>query len=198
MKRKILAGLCVGPLLLAGCGDLQNPLNLFGDGAVDTIALHGGAVQAVPSDGFCIDSRSSRPNTGFAMIAPCATLAGETPTVAALGTIQVGPSETASVTQDPQAFEAFLKGEGKSLLSPNGETKNLLTNVEDNVVIAVFEDTGTQPVTGTLTQEARAFLDINDRLVTVAFRSIAAKPISLETVRALVRDTVTSLRDANS
>ena len=199
MKLKIVAGTIAGFLALSACSEVQNPFAFMGGNPPTTLALQGGAVVAGGAEGICVDTRSSAPSSGFAVLAPCATLQGTTPTTPVLGTIQVGAAASASVAQDPEAFAAYVSTqEGSALLSQEGDAKNVSTHTANNAVIVLFEDTGTPPFPGILAQEARAFLDINDRLVTVAFRGLSSKPISLESVRRVLEDTLTSLRTANA
>lgn len=199
MRNCHLAGVTAGLTLLAGCGELQNPLSFFGSPPETSISVLDGAVTVVGPEGFCIDGRTSAAKTGFAVIAPCPVLQGVPAERHAVGTVQVGDAETASVNVDVSAMASFLQSDdGRGLLSANGDVDDLRVTATDSMVVATFEDTSAPSLEGLSNQEARAFFDINGRLVTVAYRGIRAQPLALDTVSQLVEVTVEAMRSANA
>lgn len=199
MRNRHLAGVTAGLIMLAGCSEFQNPLSFFGSPPETSISVIDGAITVVGPEGFCIDSRSSAPTTGFAVMAPCSVLQGIPSERHAVGTVQVGDAETASINTDPSALASFLlSDDGRGLLSATGDVDDLRVTAADNMVVATFEDSGTPPLDGLTTQEARAFLDVNGRLVTIAFRSIRAQPLALDTISQLVEVTAEAMRSANA
>jgi hypothetical protein len=147
-----------------------------------TALLEGGVI-AVSPDGYCVDGESSAPKTGFAVMAPCATL-GEpepAPDIVGIATVQVGPAESGLVAGDEIAMRDFLITDaGNGLLSQAGKAEDvniLSTQAFNSQVMVHFTDAGPPPIAGLQNEEWRAFTDINGRLVTIAVRGLAVAPL---------------------
>ena len=97
MIRIVLAG---ATLALAGCAGLP----------AAQLAMFDGNVVTVGPNGYCADAVASRPDKGFAIFAPCATLgaSGAATALSAITTVQVGDSGSAIVQSDPAGFAAVL------------------------------------------------------------------------------------------
>lgn len=150
---------------------------------VKTIALSGGEVTATAPDGYCVDEQSSRPTSGFAVIAPCATLGVATaaPSVTGVATVQVGAPDSGDAMDDETALADFLASDdGSALLSQTGDTEDitvLSTQALSNEVTVHFLDAGAPPLQGLQGEEWRAFVQTNGRLVTIAVRGLAQAPL---------------------
>jgi hypothetical protein len=133
--------------------------------------------------GYCVDGPASKPNTGFAVVAPCATLGGEqaTPSTAAVATIQVGAEGSGTVAGSETALRNFLEtNAGAALLSGSGDSDTISAvdaQAAEGRVVVQFTDSAPHSMPGLQSQEWRAFKDINGRLVTVALRGLASVPL---------------------
>ena len=86
--------LCLGLGIALGIAACSPPTS------VRSIALLEGEIIAITPDGYCVDGEISKPGTGFAVMAPCATL-GEpenAPDIIGFATVQVGPRASGAVT----------------------------------------------------------------------------------------------------
>ncbi len=165
-------------LLLAACESAP---------PVKSVQLVEGDIVATAPAGFCVDQTTSRPATGFAVMAPCATLGGgdAIPDVLGVATVQVGAAGSGSVAGAEDDLRDLLQSDaGAQLLSPSGQGDQI--DVKDaeageNTVRVYFSDAGTPPIDGMQSEEWRAFTDIAGRLVTVGVRGLAAAPMEKET-----------------
>lgn len=166
-----------GFVLLALGGCLSNP-------PVESMALLGGEVTATAPRGYCLDSATSRPRDGFAVIAPCATLGGDGPAPSVLGvaTVQVGVADSGVVSgAEANLRDLLASSAGAALLSANGsaaDIKVLGSQVQNNMVKVHFTDSAPPPLTGLQSEEWRAFTDMNGRLVTIAVRGLENAPLN--------------------
>lgn len=169
---------------------------------VRTLSLLDGAITASTPDGYCIDQQTSRPATGFAVIAPCATLGGNGPAPAAIGvaTLQIGPDGSGAVAGAERALRDLLETEaGARLLSTGGQAETITilnSQAFRNRVTVHFTDTGQPPFARLQGEEWRAFTDIDGRLVTVAVRGLATAPLQDGTGFWLLDQLVSGLRGA--
>ncbi len=137
--------------------------------------------------GYCVDGPASKPSTGFAVVAPCATLGGTqaAPSTTAVATVQVGAAGSGAVAGSETALREFLETEaGAALLSSAGDSSTISevdAQAADGRVIVHFTDSAPHSMPGLQAQEWRAFKDINGRLVTVALRGLASVPLSEST-----------------
>lgn len=167
----------VGLMLLALGGCLSNP-------PVQSMALLGGEITVTPPRGYCLDAATSRSGDGFAVMAPCATLGGESavPSVLGVATVQVGAPGSGAVSgAESNLRDLLVSSEGAALLSTKGsaaDIKVLGSQVQNNVVKIHFTDTAPPPLAGLQAEEWRAFTDMNGRLVTVAVRGLENAPLS--------------------
>lgn len=172
MIRTLLGLACAGTI--AACTPIA---------PVKTIALSGGEVTATAPDGYCVDEQSSRPASGFAVLAPCTTLGVKSPGPAVTGvaTVQVGAPDSGDAMNDETALEEFLTSDaGSALLSQTGVTEEitiLSSQAINNEVTVHFLDAGTPPLQGLQGEEWRAFIQTNGRLVTIAVRGLAQAPL---------------------
>lgn len=198
LRRLCLALIAVG---LAACAGIGAPPS--GDPAL-RLAVAGGAVTAVGPTGYCVDQSTSRPRSGFATLAPCASLGGEgaLPAITAVALVQVGAAGSASVAGSEPVFTDFLSSEaGRALLSRTGDASQISVaraSGARGVVTVGFADAAPPPIDGLQAEEWRSFLDIGDRLVTVSVRGLASQPLSASTGELLLSRFVTALRDANA
>lgn len=164
----------MGVLAVAACTPVD-PTN--------SVALSNGEVIATTPAGYCVDDQTSQPASGFAVIAPCATLGGSSaaPRLVGVATVQVGPPDSASVAGSEIALRDFLITDaGNALLSADGKSDDIVvlsTQAFDAKVTVHFSDDGPPPLTGLQGEEWRAFTDINGRLVTIAVRGLAIAPL---------------------
>jgi len=189
-------------LALASCDGLP-PLGGGGGEPVRAMALVGGEVVVATPTGYCIDQRTSRPSSGFVVMAGCALVSDEQsmPSVDGLLTVQVGDADTALVAADEVALRSLLAtAQGAAVLSPNGDPTAIeIDRLEnrDGVVYVHFLDTAAPPVDGLEQLEWRAFFDLGSRLATVTVRGFDRAPIDTDQGLLLLRRAVATIRDAN-
>jgi hypothetical protein len=161
-------------LALAGCSG----------SAVTQLAVFDGDVITVGPKGYCADVVASRPDSGFAIFAPCATLGvrSAAAVASAIATVQVGESGSAIVQSDPAGFAAVLaEASGPSILARGSDATTVTINmvIQDGARVSVyFTDDSETAIEGMQNAEWRSFVDLNDRLVTVSVRGIDAAPLS--------------------
>jgi hypothetical protein len=148
-----------------------------------SVTLGEGQVIATSPDGYCVDDIASQPDRDFAILAPCATMGADagTPAVIGFATVQVGPSESGSITEDELALRNYLITDaGAGLLSQTGDGDDvdvLSSQAFDSQVMIHFTDAGPPPMAGLQGEEWRAFTNINGRLVTIGVRGLAIAPL---------------------
>lgn len=194
MRLGALLGLGV---TLVGCA----PLDL-GPGT-RALALLDGAVVAQGPEGYCVDRRTSRPATGFAVMGGCAIIAALPimPRTEALITVQFGGAESGAVEGREAALVALLRSaRGVALLSSDGQPEAILVDgIEQapGIVLVRFTDTGPPLVAGLEQVEWRAFLDLRGRLTTVSLRGFTRAPLGQARGLELMAEAVATLRAAN-
>ena len=172
---------------------------------IRTLSLLNGGVRARGPEGYCIDQAASNARRGFAVLAGCALLTDDAaimPALDGLITVQFGDENTASVTDNEDAFAAFLKTEtGRSLLAGSGDIANLtdVSTITDRAgVLARFEDTSGPAFTGTSGPQWRGFLDINGRLATVSVLSFDRSALSRAEGERLLVVAMAELAEVNA
>ncbi|MEO1639042.1 MAG: dihydroxy-acid dehydratase [Pseudomonadota bacterium] len=182
---RLIVGL-VGALVLTGCTAFAP--------ATRSVALVGGDVMVDAPAGYCVDTSTSRPGDGFAVLAPCASLGAEDPApgVVAVATLQVGPPDSGSIAGSEIAFRDFLITDaGTALLSRNSDAEEisiLSTQAFNSRVMIHFADTGPPPLAGLQQEEWRAFTDVGGRLVTIGLRGLAVAPLDDGPGAGLLKD----------
>lgn len=184
-------------LALAGCdAGSSGP-------AVQTLALNGGAVQAVGPERFCAAPALSRPADGFAIFVGCNRLdAGAVPPLrAGLISVQVGDAGSAIVTGRDRALRDVMRGpEGQALLAGENHPRTIdidTVTARDGIVFVHLTDSAPPLVAGLDGQEWRAFFDLQDRLVTIGVRGFEQPPLTRSDGLQLLREAVDELRRAN-
>lgn len=164
----------------------------------NVVLLNGELNVAAPPD-YCADLQSSRPDAGFAVFAPCATLLADAPMPRALGvvTVQAGPPASAIVAAAPQALRDFLASpQGAGLLAQGGDTGDLRVisaRADAGRVIVHLRDDGPPPMAGLGAEEWRGFADVGTRLVTVWVRGLRDAPLTADSGRALLGQAMAGL-----
>ncbi|MDC1381468.1 hypothetical protein N8315_08590 [Octadecabacter sp.] len=203
--------MCTG---LVGCTEVSNgianglasigaPSDVTGEG-IRTLALLGGDVRARGPEGYCIDQGASEARRGFSVMAGCALLSSDAAVMPALDgliTVQFGDEDTASVTDNEDAFAAFLESDaGRGLLAGDGDPVNLseVSTITDRAgVLARFEDTSGPAIMGTSGPQWRGFLDVNGRLVTISVLSFDRGALSRGEGERLLTVAMAELAEAN-
>ena len=182
---------------------IGGPVDATGEG-IRTLALMDGSVRARGPEGYCIDQGASNARRGFAVMAGCALLSEDAavmPNLDGLITVQFGDAETASITDNEEAFAAFLKSDaGRGVLSATGDLANVseVSTVSDRAgVLARFEDTSGPNFPGTSGPQWRGFLDIEGRLVTVSVLSFDRAALSRSEGERLLVVAMAELAEAN-
>jgi len=184
-------------LLVAGCAELGS----FGAPTPPTaaIALYGGDVTAAVPVGYCIETKASKPRSGFAVMVACEVIAGtnDRPDLNGFVTVQVGEAGSAVVAGNADAFQGVLNTTaGENLLSANGNASTVSVEGFKQVSGAVtvrFTDHTAPPVSGLQTTEWRAFVDIKGRLTTIAVRGLAGMPLSSSEGQALLESVLAAM-----
>ncbi|MCC7320517.1 MAG: hypothetical protein IT542_06000 [Rubellimicrobium sp.] len=185
-------------LALAGCGGLRLP-----ESGVRAMALADGGVVAQAPEGYCLDRRTSRAETGFAVMGGCALLSrlGVVPPVEGMITVQVGAPGSAAVTGAEEDLVTLLRSaRGAQLLSSSGVPESILVEAIDHepgAVLVRFHDAAPPIARGLERTEWRAFFDVAGRLATLTVRGFERAPMARETGRALLHEAMEALRAAN-
>lgn len=192
-------------LLLTGCDTMTTALSAaLPETGVRAMTLLDGSVVAQGPDGYCIDARTSRPDTGFAVMGGCAILSrmGIMPRSEGLITVQFGAAGSAAVTGSEADLVALLRSaRGAQILSSTGQPEAIFVEAidsEDGLVFVRFQDTAPPIAEGLERTEWRAFLDIAGHLATVTVRGFERAPLDSLAGRALLGDAVGILRAANA
>lgn len=184
--------------VVAGC-----VASLDGRG-VRTLSLLDGAVSVRGPDGYCVDQQSSRPSSGFAVLAGCALVsdAAMMPSLEGLITVQIGSANSASVSGSEAELAGILRAsQGAQLLSAAGDGASVeVARVDraEGVVVVRFSDATPAPMPGLEPLEWRAFLDIRGRLATISLRGFDRAPIPAEQGLRLLSQAIGALRAANA
>lgn len=187
------------PAGLGGCALLPSLDTLLPASEPVTVArLYNDDVRVPAPNGFCVDKTASDLNTGFAIMAPCASMgeSAASPRNSAIITAQVGAKGSAVVENNEATLAAFLETDaGAALLSPD-EVAVKSTASSANDVRVAFEVVS--EVAGTTGAIRRAFLDVGDRLVTLSVRSLTEAPLANTVARFMLADLVTATQRANT
>jgi hypothetical protein len=187
-------------LAVAGLAACDAPLP--GQGT-RSLALYGGAVRVQGPDGYCVDPGSSRASTGFAVLGACGLLhtTGIMPQTDGFITVQVGQAGTATVAGSEDDLATLLRlPQGAALLTEAGNPATVtIGQIDrgDGLVSVRFADSAPPPVEGLMQEEWRAFLDLDDRLVTIGVRGYARAPLTAGQAQGLLYGTVAALQAAN-
>lgn len=172
-------------------------------GGVQTLDVAGGAVTVQGPEGFCVDTRTSRPGRGFAVLASCALVSdmAVVPGIEGLITVQVGDAGSALVAGSERDLVSLLQSPtGAALLAGNGDAGSIDLDFVDNspgLVLVHFTDSAAPMVPGVEALEWRAFLDLGDRLATIGVRGFARDPLGRDEGLRLLNRAVFALRAAN-
>ncbi|SFR59938.1 hypothetical protein SAMN04488005_3159 [Yoonia tamlensis] len=168
----------VGVLAIAACTPVTTQ---------DSMVFTDSNIIAQAPTGYCVDGAASNPETGFAVLALCATLqgGGAIPSTAAVATIQIGAANSGMVAGGETALRDFLESDaGAALLSGSGDSSTIsVVDAQSSRgrVTVNFSDSAPHSMPGLQSHEWRAFKDINGRLVTVALRGLATAPLDEST-----------------
>jgi hypothetical protein len=168
-----------------------------------SLGLYGGAVTVQGPEGYCVDPGASRPDSGFAVMGACGLLvaAGMMPQTDGFITVQVGAAGTATVAgSEGDLAELLRTPQGAALLTDAGNARTVTLGQIDRgegLVSVRFADSAAPPVEGLMQEEWRAFLDLDDRLVTIGVRGYARAPLTAGQAQGLLYGTVDALRRAN-
>lgn len=203
MRRAVLGlGLLA---LLGGCDRLTRAVSdALPETGVRAMTLMEGAVVVQGPGGYCIDARTSRPETGFAVMGGCAILSrmGIMPRSEGLVTVQFGAAGSAAVAGSEADLVALLRSaRGAQILSSTGLPESILVEAIDSaegLVLVRFQDTAPPIAAGLERTEWRAFLDIAGRLATVTVRGFERAPMDSAAGRVLIEEAVAALRAANA
>ena len=171
---------------------------------VRTLSMLEGAVSVRGPEGYCVDQQSSRPSSGFAVLAGCALVsdAAMMPTLEGLITVQIGSANSASVSGAEAELAGLLRtAQGAQLLSAAGNPASVqVVRVDraDGVVVVRFSDAAPAPLPGLEPSEWRAFLDIRGRLTTISLRGFDRAPIPSDQGLRLLSQAIGALRSANT
>jgi hypothetical protein len=189
-------------LVLALAGLVACDAPLPGQGT-RSLGLYGGAVTVRGPEGYCVDPAASRPDSGFAVMGACGLLvaAGVMPATDGFITVQVGAAGTATVAGSEGDLAALLRTpQGAALLTDAGNARTVTLGQIDRgegLVSVRFADSAPPPVEGLMQEEWRAFLDLDDRLVTIGVRGYERAPLTAGQAQGLLYGTVEALRRAN-
>ncbi len=119
----------------------------------------------------------------FAVLGACGLLhaTGIMPQTDGFITVQVGEAGTATVAGSEDDLATLLRlPQGAALLTEAGNPATVtLGQIDrgDGLVSVRFADSAPPPVEGLMQEEWRAFLDLDDRLVTIGVRGYARAPL---------------------
>ncbi len=206
ITRRRLALACA-VLALAGCEPSGGGFSFLSSASgpiVTQMELLDGAVVVATPAGYCIDRNATRADTGFAVEASCALLAGggTAPRHDGLITVQIGTADSALVTGQERTLRSFLKSdEGKQLLAGDGSARGISvgkTGIWGHVVEVYLNSAPQGGFDGFQPVEWRAFFDLRGRLVTIRLRGYDRAPLSFEQGQGLLRAAIDAMIQANS
>ncbi len=194
---------------LAGCDgiDLSTGLPFAGPAkgpGVRTLIIMNGSLRVRGPDGYCIDQRASRAAAGFVVMGSCALVSATpiAPAQAGVLTFQAGEPGSAGVAGAEQVLVNMLQtAPGHALLSAKGDSatvREVSVTSQPGAVFVQFSDTGPDPVAGLQDHEWRAFADLGGRLVTLALRVPAHRPMTSAQGLGVLQQAIDALRAANS
>ena len=199
-------------LALAGCGDDAlglafsaepgdaTPLRRSG---VPAFAMLDGAVNVQGPEGFCVDTATSRPARGFAVLATCGLISDipAVPAIEGLITVQVGEPGSAVVAGSEVTMRDLLtSGPGVQLLATDGRPESITIDridTREGLVVVHFTDAAPPAIAGLEQREWRAFLDLGERLATISVRGFARAPLREDTGLVLLDQAVFALQAVN-
>lgn len=187
-----------------GLALISAPSDATGEG-IRTLALLDGSVRVRGPEGYCIDQSASDARRGFGVMVGCALLSDDAaimPTLDGLILVQFGAEDTASVTDNEDAFARFLASQsGRAVLAANGDAASVLevaTVVDRSAVLARFEDTTGPAFEGTSGAQWRGFLDVGTRLATVSVLSFDRNPLTRAEGERLLVVALAELAEVNA
>jgi hypothetical protein len=194
MPRFVSAGLAL--VALTGCS-LPVPQ---AETPPQSLALLGGAVSAAGPAGYCVDVNSSKPADGFALLAACSAITGDStgafPRLNGVLTVQAGESGSAFIVGSESEVLAYLQTEGGASLL-GGPVEVLGGDAGDAFVSVYFRDLTAGRLANTQSEVWRVFTDIADRSVTISLRGLASEPLSHTEGKRLLQGALATLRAAN-
>ncbi|WP_368185261.1 hypothetical protein [Aestuariibius sp. HNIBRBA575] len=207
---------CIAAMSLTGCGgldlgkglaDLSLLSNLTADDGtargIQTLSLFDGDISLRGPDGYCIDRSASRTDTGFVVVAACARVSDAEllPSLDGFLTYQVGEPDTAIVNGSESSLADLMETEaGQALLAQSGlaeDVEIIETQFISERVFVRFTDTSAPDIEGMDASMWRAFLDVNNRLVTINLRPITGTDMSSWQGKSLIQSAADVLSDAN-
>ncbi|WP_118135797.1 hypothetical protein [Oceanicella sp. SM1341] len=176
------------------------------------VSAEGRSVSLVPPEGYCVmrDSVQTAEQVVFTLMGECAT-----PAAAAIDADDLPPGGllTASVSYAPlfraqephgaslDALEEFLGSDrGLALVGRGGETERLQileSYRENDALLLLVEDSGAQVIPISAPRFWRAFLELNDRMVSVSVSTFRDRPSDDRQMLSLLRRFIAGLREAN-
>lgn len=218
--KAFLATCLVSVLALSGCdqeagtGAQQGGFSLHsalqrGDAAnqrgIRTLSVLNGAVRLRSPEGYCIDRQASHIRKGFGVAAACARVSDVAllPSVDGMLTYQIGDADSAMITGQETALIDLLDSDvGKALLADAGDAGTVAVHetilAQPGLVLVRFTDDQAQPIDGTGAIAWRAFLDMNDRMVTISLRPFAGIELGSDQAKALIQLAANELIAANA
>ena len=189
MRHLILAA----ALLLAACTGVPGG-GLFAPSGTPSLALYDGALTVAGAEAYCVDTRVSRPASGFAVLASCARTAGARlhPQIDGLVIAQVGEAGSALVAGNEAALADVLQSDDGAALM-EGTATRVVTGA--GTVLVRLQDRETTGATGAPLW--RVFFDLGDRSVTATIRPFADVPLDPTAARSVLETTVAAIRAAN-
>lgn len=172
---------------------------------IRTMSLLGGDVRVRGPEGYCIDQGASNARRGFAVLVGCVLLSDDAavmPSLDGLITVQFGDEDTASVTDNEDAFAAFLQSEaGRGLLAGDGDAASVaeVATITDRTAVLVrFEDTAGPAFAGTGGPQWRGFQDVGGRLVSVSVLSFDRDTLTRSEGERLLTVAMVELAEVNA
>jgi hypothetical protein len=180
LKMRVMAAFWGASLLVSACtldGGLAS-----GPKSIDVL---GGEITVVAPEGYCFDQRASRLAEGFTVATPCGA------SRLALITTQIGEADSAAVAGAENALLQLIQHpDGRALLSGAGDPSTIFVHhvqVHNHRVEVFFSDTASSLSDGLQPTQWRAFLDYQDRMVTVSVRWWDQSPLDQAQGLAVLR-----------
>ncbi|NVJ94304.1 MAG: dihydroxy-acid dehydratase [Marivivens sp.] len=180
LKMRVLAAFWGASLLVSACtldGGLAS-----GPKSIDVL---GGEITVAAPEGYCFDQRASRLAEGFTVATPCGA------SRLALITTQIGEAASAAVAGAENALLQLIQHpDGRALLSGAGDPSTIFVHhvqVHNHRVEVFFSDTASSLSDGLQPTQWRAFLDYQDRMVTVSVRWWDQSPLDQAQGLAVLR-----------
>ncbi len=209
MKNGILLAALAG---LSACGDISLPLpNIRGSEGEEEITVTRDNVTLAGPHGFCVDQQSSTKGnaSAFVVFGNCAAIVGKPtapqPLINAIvtSTVRLADPTVPKIGQSADQLSTFFESNvGRILLSRSNDPNSVKViesgPAQNGAYFVYVEDTGEGAPAGTDNTYWRAYLDVQNSVVTVSVLSLDTNPLSRSEGLEIMRGFTSKIRQAET